>query len=411
VPNGENAYVYLLGFSAPANQDPAEVGARRLAWLEAFDANTDPIKTDPLQNRVSLIELASPAARQMKEVCQRDDRQACASEFESAAREWQANDVEALALRRYDVLRSRTAWRETAPLDLHAPLPPFADVMQAQRLAFLRLMQQAAAGDAAQIGRMLRADFAFWRAVQNASDNLITKMIAVAGLRNHFFYSNLVLRRLPADKVLQAVPPDWSREFSIEERSMLRVMAGELLFVENTLRHYKDGEEATMLLEEGFASDGLGGRLFSILARPMFQLQDQVNTYAERYDRLALQFAVPMSQYSRAKQTLEKELPPKAFPSRVYNVTGDALRTLDDGTSYLDYPFRVAGIEGMRRAALLVAKLRSRAIVADAVAAELASSELRDPYTDAPFQWNSSRRAVIFEGPEEHQWRRQEYFY
>ena len=43
----ENAVVYLLGFSAPAGADPVEVGARRMAWLETFDGNTDQ-STDPL---------------------------------------------------------------------------------------------------------------------------------------------------------------------------------------------------------------------------------------------------------------------------------------------------------------------------------------------------------------------------
>ena len=70
----------------------------------------------------------------------------CASVFESIARDWQPSDLDALALRRYEALLTRNAWREVVPLDLSAPLPAYNNVMHAQRLYLLRLGQWAAHG-------------------------------------------------------------------------------------------------------------------------------------------------------------------------------------------------------------------------------------------------------------------------
>jgi len=65
----------------------------------------------------------------------------------------------------------------------------------------------------------------------------------------------------------------------------------------------------------------------------------------------------------------------------------------------------------MRRAALLVAQLRARGVAADAVAVELARATLREPYADAPFEWDPQQMAVVFTSPEDLRWRRNEFFY
>ena len=95
--------------------------------------------------------------------------------------------------------------------------------------------QLAGQGKVAEVRAGLSADFDYWRGAQLNAETLIAKMIAVAALRNHFFFSNLVLRRLPADQVMSAMPPDWQRPFSDEERSMLLVMGGELLYTKGIL--------------------------------------------------------------------------------------------------------------------------------------------------------------------------------
>jgi hypothetical protein len=70
---------------------------------------------------------------------------------------------------------------------------------------------------------------------------------------------------------------------------------------------------------------------------------------------------------------------------------------------YSSYGARVSDIEGVRRAALLAAELRSRKVTAAEVSAQLAASSVRVPYTGEPFTWDEKEKAVIFQGlePEE----------
>ena len=111
--------------------------------------------------------------------------------------------MEMLALQRYRTLLGYRAWRDDLPPHLSAPLPAYGDVLHGQRLHLLSLRQLAGQGEVAEVRAGLSADFEFWRGAQLNAETLIAKMIAVAALRNHFFFSNLVLRRLPADQVMR----------------------------------------------------------------------------------------------------------------------------------------------------------------------------------------------------------------
>ena len=148
-----------------------------------------------------------------------------------------------------------------------------------------------------------------------------------------------------------------------------------------------------------------------MLARPFFQLQDQTNYFAERNLEYARRFEVPMTGYEAVAESIRDESVPYDFPTRVFNITGDLLRSIDDGRIEPEYALRVASLEGMRRAALLTAQLHARAISPVRVAEELVAAQLRDPYSNEPFTWDDEHQSVVFEGPEIHRWHRQEFFY
>jgi len=192
----DNASVFILGFGAPAGADPVEVGARRMAWLETFDDDTNRA-TDPLPTELSFQNEGSPVVSHLANACGQDaDRLQCASVFESLVRAWQPDDLDSLALRRYEALLTRHAWRDVLPTDAAAPLPAYANVSHAQRLYLLRLGQWAVQGRLAEVRAGLDADFAFWRGAIPAADTLIARLISVSSLRQHFAFANLILRRL-----------------------------------------------------------------------------------------------------------------------------------------------------------------------------------------------------------------------
>ena len=281
IPAAENAVVYLLGFSAPADEDPRAVGSRRLAWLESFNDKTK-LETDPLQEPLDLKSNGSDEMERLGKGCGDSDRKSCADGFELAAETWQPTATETLALQRYRALLALRAWRDELPPHLSAPLPAYSGILHGQRLHLLSLRQVAGQGEIADVRAGLSADFEYWRGAQLNAETLISKMIAIAALRNHFFFSNLVLRRLPADQVMDTMPSDWQRPFSDDERSMLLVMGGELLYTKGIL-DYTAGDFAYSDLEDFELSTT--DRLLNFLVKPMFQAQDTANGIADQHLR------------------------------------------------------------------------------------------------------------------------------
>jgi hypothetical protein len=223
-------------------------------------------------------------------------------------------------------------------------------------------------------------------------------MIAVAGLRRHFKFGNMVLRRLPAELESAARPAEWATELTLAERSMMRTWVGEWMYLRSALEQQQLDGWADV------ASDNVAQRLIARAAVPLLQKQDLANQYAEAFTRANAELDVPYERYevgaARAQQTLSgfqsnSELP----PFRVYNPVGVVYRWIN-GWEYVNYSKRVVDIEGLRRAALLTSELRSRGITAAQVSAELSASAIRDPYTGEPLGWDAEQGAVTFTGLE-----------
>jgi len=408
VADDDNAATYIMGFSAPSDADPVVIGARRMAWLETFDGTADRGK-DPLPDGPNFRSEGSPLVMHLKDACAQDaDRAQCGSVFEFIVRAWQPSDLDALALRRYEALLTRRAWRDVVPVDVAAPLPGYADVMHAQRLYLLRLAQWAAQGRMDEVREGLAADFVFWRTAVPAADHLIAQMIAVAALRQHFSLSNLIMRGLTAEQVTRAMPAEWSREFAASDRSMLRVMAGEAAFFQATMadtQHQVLGGNPLEVEQE----PSLVSRWVDQLSDPMFKLQATVNARAAIYLRLCEAFSVPMDQYPDVQRSWSRGF---TRPERsLYNPVGGMVLSAGDASNYVQYALRVASVEGVRRAALLAVQLHAQSAAAGSVDGLVANSDLHDPYTGKPFEWNIERRSVVFTAPEDHRWRRSEFFY
>lgn len=409
VATADNAAAYLLGFNAPADQDPLEVGARRLAWLESYTAQAPP-GSDPLSNPLELKSQGTPALKALGPDCGRDGHTKCMQVFEELAAGWQPTEMETLALQRYRTLLGLRGWRDAVPFSVTAPLAPYADVTHAQRLYLLSLAQLAREGKADAVREGLSEDLRFWRDVQRSSEILIAKMISLGAIRKHFFYSSLILRGLPPEQVMRAVPAEWQREFSDEERSMLLVMAGEWKFSQGMLR---DALNADTLGDDLAAvyEPAIMGTWLNSLAKPLFKEQDTANVMAGRYLRFAEQFAVSMNEYAHAKDAVETEDREQLQPLSIYNPVGDVFLREIGGSTFVNYAYGCANSEGIRRAALLVAQLRGRGIDAAGVADELARAELRDPYSGSPFEWDANNKSVLFISPDKGSWQRHEFFY
>jgi hypothetical protein len=187
---------------------------------------------------------------------------------------------------------------------------------------------------------------------------------------------------------------------------MRLVMAGELAFNRGTLIEVLDEGSWDQYEVHPTWVDMVSFKL----SRPFLKFQATLNGTAANYARLCDRLEVPLNQYREAETALLAAHADSSWFA-VYNPAGNVVQQLSVPDTYLKYAYRTASAEGMRRAALLVSQLRSRAVPSDRIPAEVNQAALRDPYTGRAFEWDAQRQSVAFNGPEEHQWRRHEFFF
>jgi len=402
VVDADNGYVYLAGFSVAPGEDPRAWGARRVAWAEKILAQpaADPV-AGFLGEDHDFKRDRSDAVKALADACRKADA-ACLAAFETGEKhvaEWLA--AEAWLLARYKALLAHEGWREPVPWDERIPLPQYWPVHEGQKLLLTEAWTLAGKGDAAGVRRLLEADVRLWRRALAEADNLIPKLNAAAALRRHFGWSNLVLRRLPANVAAAGVPPSWKQPLTDAERSMLRSLAGEWAFYDRGMR--RTVESGTPPPPPDETTPTLVSRVAWRLFKPMYQVQDTGNRYAAMLQSVATALDVPCEHYSQAVErarAIHDEAIEDAFPHRIYNVVGDTVFALGayDVTAYAA---RVTDLEGVRRAALLAVDLRTRGIPSGKVAAALPGVSLRSPYDGTPFTWDARAQAIVFFGLED----------
>lgn len=397
VPDANNAYFYILGFHSAPGVDPFSAGKKVADWIDEVNRDPEKFESPPPLPDYAFDSGYSESMRQLRLSCPgRGPDRDCREAFINAGAEG-LSETGLLLLSRYRELLKHPQLREQVPLDLRVPLPAYSQILNAQRFFHVDLLRRVNTLGAAGVREQLHDDLEFWRRVQMSSDILITKMIAVAALRNHFHFGNLVLRALPVREQAAGIPEGWRRELSPDELSMLRVMAGELRFAEHVLWQMDAGVESPM------------DRLTHIFSRPYYQQQDTLNERAGDYLFLVERFAVPIARMEAVTRELKSQRSESSWS--VYNFMGRTLNEISGMESFVNYPMRVATLEGMRRAALLTAELRARGLAAEAVPGALATSEVRSPFDEATFEWSIEEGAVVYHGRERHDQNRHLYYF
>lgn len=401
VAEADNGYVDALGLAAPRDQDPRALGRQRKAFLDALVIAAPTVVGFALPGRdIDYRALRTPQTVRLARACTHDG-QACLDALArdpAALDDWLAADAWLLA--RYRAMLQRGAWRETPPIDIRAPLPAYAPLLDAQQLLLLDALRRARAGDVDGVRALLQDDLRYWRMVLASSDLLITKVIATAAIERHFMLGNLALRALPPAVAATAIPPAWRTPLSAPERSLLHALAGEWRLVGGALASVGQASPAVdqqPLLE----------RIDSRLSAPLLKRQATLNLVASRFVATDARALRPYAELPRLLAASDPgSRPPLRALLHPYNPVGHVLAATSGDDSHLRYAVRVADLEGLRRVTLLATELRAGDPASRA--ARLQASPWKDPYTGTGFGWDAATQALVVEGlaPGEHQRKR-----
>ncbi len=397
----DNSYLYMMGFSGPPDADPMALGLDRYEWM----GNARPefrIDDDPLSEDYAYRNRRSDTVAQLAKACSKSAAE-CLRFLQPGSEtveQWLAD--ERWLLDRYRGLLNLPEYREAIPFELLAPSPSYSVIFEAQRLHIVDIWRSAAASDAAAVKAALDSDLGYWRMVLENSDALITKMIATAAIIQHFKIGNLALRPLPHEVAADGIPDSWRLQISDNERSMRRSLAGEWTYFDESTRRIVANNDNPLGDWTGITDSTTLDRAAWVVLRPFWQHQDLTNRHARLMLDLGNVFDVPYDEVPIAVG-LANDLQESAYEpfSRLYNFTGDLIMGVDHW-SVSDYAVRVSDLEGIRRAALLMAELRSEGVTKSDIGQRLLASEIVDPYRNAPFDWHDDSDAIIFHGLEPH---------
>jgi hypothetical protein len=357
-----NGYVYMLGWGHLREHDPL----RKKKDLPAYDA--------------------------IKVGCTVPDR-ACKTLLETSAKEIdQVLEAESWTLARYRELLAHDGWQLPRPVDL-SNFPNLSNGSDGQRLLMIEAWRRAREGDAPAVQALLAADHRYWRMVLASSDDLLSKMFAVTVLRRNLMWGNLVLGQLRRADQAAAMPAQWRTPLTHAERSLLLPIAGEYQF---QMQSYG------MMTGEAAKSDEQGSWASWTLATPLLQRQDSLNRWLaaalDQIQAVDVDYPGVPAAVTRLKAAARTQQETWSF-SDVYNPVGTVLNKMSAGM-WIDYGPRVTDLEGVRRAAVLVAELRSTGVAAEQVPAAIMATTLRNPYDAQPFGWNNRTQSLIFTGLE-----------
>lgn len=396
IPDDVNAFVYVMGFAVAKGEDPIQWGAKRLQLISAVTSGQKgDLENDPLMRDVDSKSSRDQVVKIFSDKCSHIIDQACLNALEQgeeATSLWLKTEPE--LYQRYSTLLGFTRYQENLLNDVNMPLPNYAAVLDGQKIFLARAFQLASQGSEHEVFVMLEKDAAYWRMALASSDILISKMIAVAALRRHFGVGNLILRKLAETTKTYPLPDSWQKPLTKNELSMLSCFRGEWFWGDKTIKNLKQG--IVYDPAQGYISGN--NELMDSLLFPFLQSQDSSNKSARHLNTLALFFDVPLEQYpnaiDHAKRYTEEALKDKYH---VYNFTGNILSHLAL-PAYLDYPQRVSDLEGVRRAAVVMAVLRSQVLAENTIASYVANASSQNPYTLKPFEWSVEAKAVKFTG-------------
>lgn len=374
-----NAFALAVGFLAPADQDPREMGLSLIqAQREQFRTNGY-TSMPPGEVRESLPDpRSSPGVSKVFEdfSCNPKVDLDCVDRLNTSVVATPVEDAQVrLLLTRFERILQEPRYEEVQEFDFRA-LPAYVSLATISRL---RLAESFRDADTAGLLQAIGEDSRFWKRMLEGADTLIAKMVSLAGLRHDAMaLSTLMRTRQLGEEHLRQIPgilpPLTEGERNIEEAFM--------------------AESRLVLLGEGGFSALTGSSL-------PFRLVSQDNaTINEYYIALMLPLrsraSLSAQEFYRQKAYEPVHHPMRLVPPPLYNLGGKQfVRRMVEENNWQDYIARVHDVDGRIAQVLLQAEiaLNGEKSVEDVVRA----SRYRNPYTGEPMAYDAEAGTISFE--------------
>lgn len=207
-PKHSDAFLYLNGLDAPADEEPAELGAARLAHYQHWLATSEP------SDQYWELQQATLPLPQGPAFCAREESACWRDLFASDPSEVLAEH--AVLLERYRHLMTLDDYATLTSPTLSDPLPPFFYLRRGHQLQAIYALQLAKSGAGSEALRLLESDLVQLRRQLAQADHLVLKMILIAMLDEHLNWLAFLYREglIPAPEPVKPLS-DAERSFSL----------------------------------------------------------------------------------------------------------------------------------------------------------------------------------------------------
>lgn len=388
----DNGYLYMLGFDATTELDPQVVGTERALWIkEKTRLNVIGSSEFPGKKVDFEKHLPKKITQVMNDCVEVNEK--CIAAINTAKAEinsWSGTD--SLLLKRYLRLIAYSAWREEVGT-VNLPFINYIGPIKAQRLLFLNTfaIQQSSSLN---IQKMLDDDLRFWRTVLREADMLITKMIAIAAIKNNFLWTNQLLLDSYNKSIPMPIPQVIQQPFISAELSLQRSLIGEWVF----------GNSSALQLDEHAETQAE-----RYATKFLLKKQDSSNRLAERLNSLVHQLDVPVTEFESVWLAQQQKRPQNTMtPAALYyllhpyNPVGQILVDVAS-PAYESYFASVKDLEAFRLGLLSAIEKRHNP--------SGQKLKMRSPYTNKPFVVDEAQRSITVTGYGSGRNAQQVYFY
>jgi len=388
-PLEDNAFVFALGFMAPADRDPRAVGIEIIRVLQARRDRGEPatiskeekdairgppLTLDGLGTRSQPIAEPSAATESFGMACLPRYELDCAHRLIAQAASLDPGEPPlAVLLPRYETLLQQAHYVETPAPDPMTPWPPLDPI---QKIGRLRLAISFRSDPTDVFLEKASQELAFWRTTLREAQLLGTKMTALAAIR----WTNDFLSTLMRE-----------RQFDARDLALLRGFVRPFTREESDLGVAYLSESRTALLagKPYVAEDS------SWVVRLLLQKNATFNQeFHDSIEPLRRRASLDARQYyaQKAYEPLRHEF--RVAPGMFYNFGGKLALSRSTWDAAQLFPARVHDEDGRIALLLLQAEIEERP---DLDAATIVrSSSLRNPYTGEPMEYDARAGTIGF---------------